>query len=96
MGDWGSECESAIALADGAANKLLKLSPEHELLKYWFLGPEEESNPDLEKAVQTEMKNRFWNRLEPWEKQPKMIVTTIVCSNYYLALERAIKEIGGE
>jgi hypothetical protein len=63
------------------------------LLKYWFLGPEEESDPDLEKAVQTKMKNRFWNRLESWEKQPKIIVTTVVCANYYIALKNTIREI---
>ena len=92
---WAEEYESAVFLADEAAEELRKINPGHELLKLWFLSPEEEKEgkPDLEKEKvrNVEMKNRFWQRTEPWKKQPGAIVATVVTTNYYLALKKAIE-----
>jgi len=94
---WAEEYESAVSLANEVAEELRRINPSHELLKFWFLSPEEEkqgkTDPEKEKARNIEMKNRFWNRAEPWEKQPGAIVTTVVTTNYYLALKKAIKEV---
>jgi hypothetical protein len=94
---WAEEYESTVSLADEAAEELRKINPDHELLKLWFLSPEEEKegkiDPEKEKERNIEMKNRFWQRAEPWEKQPGAIVATIVTTNYYLAITRAIGEV---
>lgn len=94
MGDWGSEYESAYKLADEVAQELLGLDPTNELLWLWFEPPEGIEDPfESEKERNEAMKNRFWNRRESWEEQPKTIVSTVVMSNYYLAVKQAINEI---
>lgn len=94
MGDWGSDCESSVALAMEEAGKLHKLDPNHELLKYCCVTPEEEkaggSTPERDHELHVELKNRFWNRPEPWQDVAGVIVTTVVYSGYWVALREAV------
>ncbi len=63
---WSGECEAAEKLAYDAAEALRKVDPNHELLKYLFVSEGEKTSDETEKAIAVEMKNRFWNRDEPW------------------------------
>ena len=92
MADWGQEAASAEALAEHATQELRALNPGHELLEYWFVPAGQTTSPELEEANRIRMKERFWNRSKTWQSQPGVIVVTVVCSNYYLALREAIRE----
>ena len=101
MAGWDQECESAEQLAEESAHELLGLNPQHELLKYWFITEEDidsptgKVDPKKEKVNKKEMKDRFWNKNEPWEDQPGVKVTAIVTTNYYIALKEAIENQNG-
>ncbi|GEM_PF-5434350 len=93
-GGWAEEYDSAVALVTDATAELLALDPKHELLKFWIRsdGP---VDPKAEKAIRTKMKNRFWDKPGPWQKQPGTIVSTVVMANYYLAIQKALKDRAG-
>lgn len=96
MSGWADEYESAAELTNEAAENLRKINPQHELLKYWFALREElkdgELDSEREEVLQKEMIDRFWNRPDSYEKQPGVVVSTIVMTHYYFALLEAIKE----
>jgi hypothetical protein len=96
MASWAEEAESAEELASEQVKKLQELDPEHELLKFFIACPEDYTNgaldPEKEKTIQIEMKNRFWDANRgPWQQQPGAIVVTVVMSNYYLAVKKAVE-----
>jgi hypothetical protein len=93
MTGWAEEAISAEELVREAVKKLLALDPNHELLRYWILREGEETSDEIEAQIKTEMKNRFWDRSTPWEKEAGVIVITIVLTNYFVALRNAIEEI---
>lgn len=92
---WAEEYDSAVALADTAVRKLHAFDPTHELLRFW-IRPDGPVDPEAEKAIQTEMKNRFWNKPEPWKDQPGAIVATVVVANYYLAIQEVLNSRAGK
>lgn len=99
MGSWADEYESAIEMVDEAAEELRELNPDHELLKYWFLTPQEEKrgrSKVKEKALNVEMKNRFWMREDSWCGHAGMVVAVVVMTNYALALQKATDEAKAE
>lgn len=97
MASWLDEAEASIYLADQAAVLLRSLNPEHELLRFRFAKESERVNGELdparEEAIRIEMKDRFWERPDPWRAQPGTVVVATVTGNYYLALKEAIKKI---
>lgn len=102
MSDWGSDAQASEELVAEEVEKLLKKNPEHPLLKYWILQPED-AGPDgtpkdiaKERAIQIEMKNRFWRRTEPWQEKPGVQVVTITLTNYWVALRRAVEGKKGD
>ena len=94
MGDWGSDADSSVRMAVAEAIKLKALDPDHELLKYICWTPAEAaaggSTPAQDQQTRIEMKNRFWDRQEPWEKTAGVEVTTVVYSGYWQALRQAV------
>ncbi len=96
MAGWGDDLEAEYDNVREAVKKLQAKDPKHPLLRFFILPVEDRDpdgkpkDPEKEKAVQIEMKNRFWRRPEPWQKQPGVMVCTIVYCNYCEALERAI------
>lgn len=86
MTSWVDELDSAWELALDAHEKLEEKDPNHELLKYL--------DPKLQKALNwEEIKERFWDKSRgPWEGQNMIIVQTVVLSNYFFALEKALVE----
>ena len=92
MASWLDELEAGYALATEAARRLRELNPTHELLKYRFVPEGEETNPEIEKQVRTELKNRFWNREKPWQDVAGAEVGAVVYGNYRTALLKAIEE----
>lgn len=92
---WASEYDSAAALADAAVRKLHALDPTHELLKFW-IRPDGPVDPVAEKAIQTEMKDRFWDKPEPWKDQPGAVVVTVVMTEYYLAIQEVLNSRAGK
>ncbi|MBI4088512.1 hypothetical protein HY415_00220 [Candidatus Kaiserbacteria bacterium] len=101
MSDVGSDAQASMELAQDAALELRRKNPNHPLLKYWFLAPEdmgpdgEPKNPTKEAAIKTELKNRFWRRAQPWRKASGALVVAVVYSNYWMALRRAIRRKEG-
>lgn len=95
MSGWAEECMSAEELVIDRLKELMALNPDHELIRYWVRKEDEETSPEIEDRIKTEMKDRFWNRPKPWQKEAGIIVTTIVLTNYFVALREAVEEIKG-
>lgn len=98
MAELVEEYDAAQQLAYQEAQKLLKANPRHELLRYFVMADEdmaEDGKPDPVKhaAIQTELKDRFWDRQEPWREEQPMLVVAVVLFNYYQALRKAIEEV---
>lgn len=98
MAELVEEFDSSQQLAYQEAQKLLKSSPKHELLKYFVMSDEdmtEDGRPDPVKhqAIRTELKDRFWNRQKRWQEEQPMLVMAVVLFNYYQALKKANKEV---
>jgi hypothetical protein len=102
MASWADEAEASFEDARDAVIALQKKDPNHPLLQYWILPPEDRG-PDgkakdleKEKAVRNEMKDRFWRNSTPWKGQAGAIVVATVYSNYAEALKRAIEGKEGD
>jgi len=97
MAELVDEFDSAQQLAYNEAQKLLAANPKHELLKYFVMPDEdmtEDGKPDPVKhaAIQTELKDCFWDRQEPWREEQPMLVMAVVLFNYYHALKKVNEE----
>ena len=87
MSGWADDYESSIELASEAANQLLRLKPDPDEMK------DGKPIPEVEERNRLKMKDRFWQRPEPWQRQSGVIVATVVLSNYFYALKEAIDSI---
>ena len=95
MSDWGSECESAVNLAECEVAKLHSLNPQDNLLRFWITPPQDllpngKPDPEKEEANRTEMKRRWWNGTNPHKDEAGIIVTAMVTINYFLAVREAV------
>lgn len=98
MAELVDEFDSAEQLAYEEAKKLLAVNPDHELLQYFVMAAEdmaEDGTPDPAKhrAIQTALKDRFWDRQRPWRDEHPMQVMAVVLGNYYRALRKANEEM---
>lgn len=95
MAGWAEEAESAIELANDAVKRLHQIDPTNELLWFWMVPPEGIKDPfgGDENKMRLAMKDRFWGKPEPWQKQAGAIVTAVVTSNYFFAVEKEIEKL---
>lgn len=95
MTGWAEEAEAGAELVNEAGAKLYARDPKHPLLKYLYSQPEDlgadgKPDPEKEKAVQVEMKDRFWRGPKPWQNCAGAVVVATVYARYYIALQRAL------
>lgn len=95
MGDWASECESSDVLMRTQLKRLQALDPSNALLAYRL-----NINPDPfhgdDEAAKQALKDRFWQRSNPWQKERGVIVVTVVYTNYMFALRKEADRIERE
>lgn len=73
---------SATDMALKAFAKLKEVNPEHELVKLL----------SSEGVTDEEFYNRFWDKKEPWQKEPGSMVSTYVEVKYFLEVQKVLKE----
>ena len=96
MGDWGSDCESALDMAAFRVRQLILVDPNHPLLRFkWvvlFKGdPDLEMPEGMVEATAEEYYDNFWLGEQPWrEVEVGAMVRTVAASNYATALDEAL------
>lgn len=94
---WTEDCISAENMAEEAVEELEKLDLNNPLLWWWRPTPEGTEDPfESEMDRNQKMKDKFWNRAEPWNKQPGAIVSAVVTTNFALKVREEIRRIKSE
>lgn len=96
MGCASDDIEAEERMTGSAVEELQKKYPQHELLKYWILPPEDANpdgtpkDPEKEKRIADEMKDRFWGGSRPWREVEPATVKVHTLAHYRNAVRQAL------